>query len=96
MSNPSVRHDPENVRTDDHPAAPRASETGGPMAQGTRLYDRHQEDSERASERTEAVPRRYRHLFCPHCHLWIGDPDDPDIASRSIAHDFTACEEETR
>jgi hypothetical protein len=25
------------------------------MAQGTRLYDRHQEDSERASERTEAV-----------------------------------------
>jgi hypothetical protein len=26
MSNPSVRHDPENVRTDDHPAAPRASE----------------------------------------------------------------------
>ena len=35
-----------------------------------------------------------RSLFCPHCELWIGDPDDPDetVADVSVDHDLGKCE----
>ena len=34
----------------------------------------------------------YRDLSCPHCDRWIGDPDDPDIATVSVEHDIDECE----
>jgi len=40
----------------------------------------------------EGYPDYGRGLFCPHCHLWIGDPDDPEIAHISIDHDLSECE----
>jgi hypothetical protein len=33
----------------------------------------------------------YRDLSCPHCDRWIGDPDDPDIATVSVEHDIDEC-----
>jgi hypothetical protein len=33
-----------------------------------------------------------RGLVCPHCDLWIGDPEDPEIAAVSIEHDVGMCE----
>lgn len=30
-------------------------------------------------------------LNCPHCDLWIGDPDDAEIRDISIVHDVSAC-----
>ncbi len=30
-------------------------------------------------------------LCCPHCDLWIGDPDDPQIAHVSEWHDIPQC-----
>ena len=36
---------------------------------------------------------RYAMLHCPHCGLYIGNPEDPVIAHISVSHDFGACEE---
>ena len=33
-------------------------------------------------------------LVCPHCELWIGDPDDAGIAHVSIEHDVGTCGDE--
>jgi len=38
----------------------------------------------------------YPDLHCPHCALWIGDPDDPDIADISLSHDIDACDRVAR
>ena len=34
---------------------------------------------------------RYPDLRCPHCAVWIGDLDDPDIATVSVKHDLDEC-----
>ena len=33
-------------------------------------------------------------LYCPHCDLWIGDPDhhDADVARLSTTHDVGRCD----
>ena len=31
-------------------------------------------------------------LCCPHCDLWIGDPEDPNIAHVSEWHDVGRCD----
>ena len=30
-------------------------------------------------------------LICPHCDIWIGDPENIDIAEFSVVHDVLAC-----
>tara|TARA_B100000949_G_C14189007_1_gene410887 strand:+ start:329 stop:559 length:231 start_codon:yes stop_codon:yes gene_type:complete len=52
------------------------------------------ETSERRAvdERDERrADERYPDLRCPHCNVWIGDPDDPDIATVSVKHDLDEC-----
>jgi len=39
------------------------------------------------------VKDQYVDLTCPHCNEWIGDPDNEDIASISVRHDISKCEE---
>ena len=32
-------------------------------------------------------------LYCPHCDLWIRDPEDPSIAHVSEDHDVGRCDD---
>ena len=44
-------------------------------------------------QRRRHIVRIYADLTCPHCNEWIGDPDNADIASISVRHDISKCEE---
>ena len=34
-------------------------------------------------------------LYCPHCDLWIGDPEDPNIGHVSEQHDVGHCNDDS-
>ena len=52
--------------------------------------------AERArSPRRQAVEAAHPDLRCPHCHVWVGDLDDPAIADVSVSHDMMLCRSAT-
>jgi hypothetical protein len=64
-----------------------------------RLLLDHHSAADWTSGRTPSLTTRrlrcesdYADLRCPHCDLWIGDIDDPDISAVSVYHDIDVCD----